>query len=162
MRKIPLFLLACAAFITISGAAAYLTSISAANNLLHIGNVTTTIEEDFPDPDPAPGSAMTKLVKIRNTGKNNCYVRVQVLFSDGDMESLCSIDYNTADWAKGSDGWWYYRKALEAGKLSPPLFSKVTIDRTAASEEIVPFDLLIRQESRQSYMVGSWQDAWKK
>ena len=161
MRKIFLFLLVCAAFITISGAAAYLTDISAADNLLHIGNVTTGIEEEFPDPDPVPGKTMKKVVKIKNTGKNNCYVRVQALFSDGDMESLCSVDYNTTDWAKGSDGWWYYKNILDAGKITPPLFTMITIDRTADANKIVPFDLLIRQESRQSREIGTWQDAWE-
>lgn len=160
MRKSTIIILACAAAVFVAGASAYFISISAADNRFNIGNVTTTIEEEFPDPDPVPGRPMPKTVRIRNTGKNDCYVRVQALFSDGDMESICSLDYNTTDWTKEDDGWWYYKKVLKTGETTVPLFTKVTVSGSADEEMIVPFDILIRQESRQARGFDSFQSAW--
>ena len=152
---IGLVLAACSA-----GAAAYLVSTNSRNNELNIGAVTTEIVEQFTPPsDIRPGEVIPKNVRIKNTGENDCYVRVQVLFSDEDMKGLCSVDYNTSDWVL-HDGWYYYRNILGADETTRPLFTAVTISQTADEGSLSDFDIFIRQESRQSHGQNTYASAW--
>ena len=139
---------AAAVLLTAGSTFAFFSDRENKSNEISIGSVTTEIVETYEDPGlPDPGQRISKKVQIRSTGETACRVRVQVLFSDGDMEDLCSVDYNTDDWTYGSDGWWYYGSSLEKGGITEPLFTKITLSEEA--NDIRAFDVFVRQESRE-------------
>ena len=137
---------------------AYYTDTAECDNIFSIGSVETQITEEFPNPViPKDGGALVKKVSIKNTGKSSCYVRVQVLFSDCDIESKCTIDYNTDDWSY-KDGWWYYLSPLKSGAATSNLFNSVTFE----ASDIGDFSIYIRQESRQSATYENAFAPWGK
>ena len=124
-KKWKPFLIASIAVLLIAsigiGIYAFLSDGDTANNRTTIGGVTTDIPEKFTPPDDIkPGDVITKDVKIRNTGKDDCYVRVRSLFSDSDMEKYCTVNYNTTDFTYNkNDGYYYYKKVLKKGETTP-------------------------------------------
>ena len=44
-------------------------------------------------------------------------------------DKLFNIVFNTSDWEKDRDGWWYYKKPLKKGELSSPLFKEITASK---------------------------------
>jgi hypothetical protein len=40
---------------------------------------------------------------------------------------MITINYNTADWTLGTDGWYYYTGAVAVGAETTPLFSDYTL-----------------------------------
>ena len=148
--KVQILLLAAVCACVIGGSYAYFTDGDSAENEITVGGVTTEIVEEFPSPDPTPGGSFTKKVQIRSNGPSDCYVRVQILFSDDEMENICTLDYDRANWTEESDGWWYYKDVLKEGELTTPLFTKVTISSGATASDIHRFNIIVRQESRQS------------
>ncbi len=162
MRKPLALLILLPAFLFVSAVSAYFAGSDAKENAFSVGIVTTGISEEYVNPGTVfPGEVIPKTVRIRNTGDCPCYVRVQALFSDSAMENVCTVDYNRTDWAySDADGWWYYRLALDPGGRTNPLFSVITIDAGADADALSAFDIIIRQESRQSYGTSSWQQAW--
>ena len=172
MKKKLLILISLFAAATLAGtAAAYLTDGDKRPNSLTVGSVETEIKERFVNPGtPDPGDVITKEVAVTSTGLNDCYVRVQVLFSDLEMRTAGTVDWNTqdwvyladtagADWNEDSTGWWYFRDVLHPGETTPNLFETVTISDTAA--QVRNFDVFIRQESRQASGYGSFAAAWQ-
>lgn len=160
MKKKILILCAFAALILATTQAfAYFTDFAKAVNPLDIGNVVTEITEDFPDPgNPGPGDVIYKRVAVRSTGESDCYVRAQVLFSDSQMEEVCSVQFNEADWAL-QNGWWYYRNILKSGEETPLLFDRITVSEDA--DAIRPFDVIVRQESHQAEGYGDCFEPWR-
>ena len=165
-KKWKPFLIASTAVLLIAsigiGIYAFLSDGDTANNRTTICGVTTDIPEKFTPPDDIkPGDVITKDVKIRNTGKDDCYVRVRSLFSDSDMEKYCTVNYNTTDFTYNkNDGYYYYKKVLKKGETTPSLFTTVTISKNIPQDEIRKFDIIVYQESYQSYGFDSYQAAW--
>lgn len=81
----------------IGGVLAYFTDSEQTNNKLKVAVNDTSIEEVFPDPSFKPGSVVKKEVRVTNNGSDT-YVRMQVLFSDNDMQQYCTVNWNTTDW----------------------------------------------------------------
>lgn len=141
---------------------AYLTDADTAVNNLTVGSVKTEITEEFPSPQtPVPGGRIIKKVAVENTGPNDCFVRVQLLFSDSDMFELCSVNYPSPESWTYSDGWWYYGKALACGETTAPLIDGLTIAEEAAAEDLSGFDIFVRQESVQTKGYEDAADAFK-
>lgn len=155
---------ALALVIAIGSFAAYFTSTDKAVNEYTVGNVTVEIDETFeiPDGGVTPGSKITKDVKIKNTGKNDCYVRIKAVFSDSDMEKHCTLDLNTSDFVYNeSDGYYYYKKVLPVGDSTDSLFTKVTVSDEITQEQIKDFDIIVYAEGYQSEGFDSYQEAWE-
>lgn len=134
----------------ISGVSAYFVVKNQANNKLTVGYVETEIVEDFQPPkELIPGCTITKRVKVRNTGPTACYVRVLVTFSTSKMEDLCEVDYNTTDWTKKGD-YWYYNSKLSSNEITEPLFTTVKVKDTASTKSMEDFDINIYHESSSS------------
>lgn len=84
-----------------------------------------------------PGSEVSKIAQVKNTGEAEAYIRVQVksqiLLAQGVEgtadQSLISMDFNTVDWTE-KDGYYYYNRALKPGELTEPLFTTVTFAST--------------------------------
>lgn len=144
-----------------SGIYAYLTAQAGQVNQLTMGENVIETEEEFPDPDPKPGESIKKVVKVKNTGDVPCFVRTQVLFSNGEAEAVSSIDLNTVDWTeKQGDGYYYYKHILPAGETSTALMTAIKIADHASLDDLKDFQVIVYSESVQSE--GYQEDAFIK
>ena len=130
----------------ISGTMAYFTDDSIATNVITSGNIDIELVElertdeglkPFTNKEGIiPGDAISKIVKVKNIGDNQAYVRINVNKTitlagnpDGNVDlSLISCDINEVDWAKDGD-YYYYRYPLAAGKETSPLFTEVVFSK---------------------------------
>ena len=124
----------------VSGGGAFAFLSDHAGNTINrftVGSVKTEISEYFPDGQSVSLSSVSrktirKTVCVRNTGDNDCYVRVSVGFSNGGFgASLSGVD--TAGWVKSGD-YYYYREKLEAGETTSALFTGVTVPALASRD----------------------------
>ena len=119
---------------------AYFTADTKAHNVITSGGVDIVLNEwaneDRTEPFEdrtgiMPGTEVTKIVEISNTGTAPVWVRAQVQLDvcGADEESLppeyVSLDFNETDWTY-SDGYYYYNRALAPGETTVPLFTTVT------------------------------------
>ncbi len=129
------------------GTIAYYTAESTSHNVITSGNVDIELLEwadtnkriPFPENGVSgvmPGTAVTKIVEIENTGGNAAYVRIKVTKTidlmagiAGEVNpALVGIDFNNTNWTL-QDGFYYYNTALEPGATTEPLFTSVSFDR---------------------------------
>ena len=107
------------------GTLAYLKSNSGTVvNTFTVGSVETEIDEDV---DP---SQNLKEVRVVNTGKNDCLVRMRVVISP-EKRGIAIDDYNSTKFTQKGD-FWYYNGVLKAPTeneyyATPYLFTKYTI-----------------------------------
>ena len=150
-------LMICLSLISL-GTLAYFNAEDTAHNVISSGSVKIELVEktkgedgttvDFPADglkNVMPGTAASKIVTVKNTGDAAAYVRVRVgsaIYAAGETESLpltitvgeetvdvLTMDYNTENWTKGEDGFWYYNKALKVGESTEALFETVTFHK---------------------------------
>ena len=109
------------------------------------GNVRIDLEElailnegeapvEFTSPnDIVPGTTVSKIVQVKNTGYGTAWVRLaltkEIILADG-VEgtvdpSLVSYKINEEYWME-KDGWFYYLKPLESGETTEPIFTEVS------------------------------------
>ncbi len=173
-KKITALCLAVAmlAVAVIGGTLAYFTDTDEAKNVFTVGSVKIEIEEPNWDPNEqskkmeniVPGISYEKDPQVKNTGKNDAYVRMTVCFQNGVSiggtagESLTDLFKNlSSDWTFVSDGLsiggaghinghtncWYatfnYNKILKAGETTAPLFTAVKIPSTWTQEQFESF-----------------------
>lgn len=130
--------------LVVGGTLAYFTDQETAHNVITSGTVDITLQEwaDEAKTEPfsedgvdgvMPGTEVTKIVEVKNTGDNGVYVRmkvekaIQLADEEGDTDvSLIALDINTTDWTDGGDGFYYYNEVLGAGETTKPLFTTVT------------------------------------
>ena len=127
------------------------------------GSNIETVERYEPPKKLEPGISFPKEVSILNHGPSNCFIRIKAVFTDSDMEKLCTIDYNTKDWIyDANDGYYYYKKALKKGEQTEKLFTTVTIKDTAKQDELKDFDILVYAESFQqgTFQETEYEEAW--
>ena len=156
----------CLLFILIlmSGAAiAYFTDIQELENVVGIGHVKITPDEKYEPPEEIiPGTVFVKDVKASNSGPVDCYVRMKILFTDGDMENYCEVDFNTKDYVYNEvDGYYYLKEKLEQLDTSPSLITKVKVkekydkdgdgsEDVLTEEDMKPFDVMVYMEGFQT------------
>ena len=119
---------------------AYFTADTKAHNVITSGGVDIVLNEwaneDRTEPfedrtGVMPGTKVTKIVEISNTGTAPVWVRAQVQLDvyGADEETLppeyVSLDFNETDWTY-LDGYYYYNRALAPGETTVPLFTTVT------------------------------------
>lgn len=146
-------------FLLILGISAYLTDKKTVDNMLTVGSVESQIEEQFTIPTNLnKGTVVDKEVKVTNTGRSDCYVRVYVsassnpdyfkintaAYADRDISSEKAWYYDTFS------GYYYYKKSLASGKTTTPLFDSVEIlkDMNELSEEDV--QIIVYEEAIQA------------
>lgn len=129
------------------GTLAYFTAEDTAHNVITSGEIDIELQEwadeekTTPFPEDGvngvmPGTDVTKIVEVKNTGSNDAYIRVKVekeiVLPDGvegePDSSLMKIDFDETYWEKGEDGYYYYKEALEPGAVTEPLFASVSFD----------------------------------
>ena len=140
--------------LTAYGTLAYFTAEETAHNVITTGNVDIELlewaDEDKTKPFPEegisgvmPNTSVTKIVEIENTGSGAAWVRIKVekdisLAQGVNLEKpdlgLMVIDYDTENWALMADGYYHYKKPLEPGQTTEPLFAEVTFDKTMGND----------------------------
>lgn len=146
-RKILIIaiLIICLAGLT-GGTIAYFTAEDTATNVITAGNLSIELVETALDAEGetvpfrdvvgvVPGSQVSKIVRVKNTGDAAAYVRVHVETviylaegKDGQVDlSLVTVDINTESWTE-KDGYYYCNTVVQPGELTPPLFTKVSFD----------------------------------
>lgn len=140
----------------------YLSDQTQKNNKMSIGENTIIPEEPFEPGDMEPGSIFVKKPSLKNTGIVDCYVRMMVECSRGDMESLIQMDWNTEDWTeKQEDGYYYYKKLLAPEEVSTPIFTQVSISEEVSESSLKDFDIIVYGESIQSGGINNYKEAWQ-
>ena len=131
-----------------AGTLAYFTSEGTAHNVITTGGVDITLQEwaDEGKKTPfedltgiMPGTTVTKIAEIKNTGASEAWVRVKVekniqLKGEGEVNpDLVELALDTANWTE-KDGYYYYNKALKPGEVTAPIFSAVTFNASMGNE----------------------------
>ncbi len=86
--------------------------------------------------DVMPGQDVSKIVRVKNTGSNPAYIRVEVqkaiaLAADaqGDVDlELVSLDFDSEKWTLRNDDYYYYNEPLAPGETTAALFRNVKFD----------------------------------
>lgn len=126
------------------GTLAYFTAEDTAHNVIISGKINVELlewadeakTEPFPEDGVSgvmPGTEVTKIVEVKNTGSNPAYIRVMVDKAiilpqsvDGEADpGLMLLDFDETCWTLGEDGFYYYNEALNPGEVTKPLFASV-------------------------------------
>lgn len=123
-----------------------------ARNVITTGDIKIALEERMLTPDGEktvpfenqlgvmPGSDVSKIVTVTNTGGQPAWVRVSLdkaielargVEGEADL-SLVTCDLNTESWTE-KDGYYYYNAALEPGQTTEPLFTAVHFAETMSN-----------------------------
>lgn len=134
--------------IAVSGTLAYFTFESTAHNVITTGGVSIEVVEktkgegetevDFPKEGITgvmPGTEVSKIVSVKNTGNSEAWVRVKVdatIKSAKDKELPLDLengdpvmDFTIGDGWGEKDGYYYYNKPVRAGESTSILFDTV-------------------------------------
>lgn len=140
---------ACCA-LAVGGTLAYFNAEEKAHNVITSGGVEIELNEwadldktlPFQDVEGVvPGASVTKVVEVENAGASPAWIRVsaekaaELAGGAAGAADVMSMDYNTAAWTDGGDGWWYYDQILPAGELTEPLFTTVSFDGPGMGNE---------------------------
>ena len=143
--QLPVLFLLCLTMVGVT--AGFLVSTDSVLNRLSSGHNTAGIVESYAPPSSfAKGDEITKEVKVKNEGSVPCYVRVFAEVSDPEERDAIDIDYNTSDWIKKSDGYYYYSGILKAGEESTPLFKTLTAESDADGFKIICYSETVQAE----------------
>lgn len=128
--------------LAVGGTLAWFTDTETATNVVTMGNVNisileseTGVEGSYTTQDGAglvfdekfvPNATIGKYVKIENTGENSAYIRVKVNVEGLGADKELGLNYNTTDWTKEGD-YYYYNDKVEVGGDTEVLFSEVTV-----------------------------------
>ena len=128
-----------------AGSLAYFTAEGKAHNVITTGGVEIELKE-WADEDMTipyskesvgvmPGTKVTKIVQVKNTGASDAWVRVKVEKNirlgteipglDNPQEELVALDINTQDWELDTEGFYRYKRALKPGETTTPILRSV-------------------------------------
>ena len=138
-KLLILSLLVILAALTAAGTLAYYTDSARTHNVITSGKVNIALHEwaDKKHKEPfrdktgvMPGTKVTKIVEVKNTGTGAAFLRLYVEKNvyGADQKPMksdpVSLDFNDTDWTY-SDGY-YYARSLQPGETTVPLFNTVT------------------------------------
>lgn len=148
---IAIALLLC--FFTFATTFGFLTDYTSKNNVLTVGNNYAEIVEEYDPPEAfEAGGKYTKKVSVINKDKSGnktvpCYIRIFAEVEEPDTADKLYIDFNNTDWTeKQADGYYYYKKVLDSGETTTPLFTMISAKETVDSN----FRLICYSESVQA------------
>lgn len=131
-----------------TGTLAYFNAENAAHNIITTGGVNIEVVEQMRDGDTLidfpeqgingvmPGASVSKIVKVKNTGGADAWIRVKVSMSvegvRGNVMPLFLSDGTAVmtftvmeGWTDGGDGYFYYNRPVAADELTDVLFNEV-------------------------------------
>ena len=151
-RKLLIFsVLAICVAILAAGTIAFFNAEDTAHNVITSGSVNIAVVETMLDgtelkafPEEGitgvmPGSTVSKIVSIRNTGRSDAWIRVRVSIEVKDGEGL-PLDTGVVGftvegpWFNGEDGYYYYGEAVPAERETQVLFREVRFDPDMGNE----------------------------
>lgn len=144
------------------GVFAYLMSTTdPVSNEFVPAKVTCEVEETFEN-------GVKENVCIKNTGNVDAFIRatVVVTFEAADKKVLATapienvdytIDWNTTDWQKGTDGFWYHKKAVAPEQTTAQLIEKAV---AVSAPEGYQLNIRILATSIQSDPANAVKEAW--
>lgn len=128
--------------ICLGSSLAYFTASEVTRNVITMGNIKIELIETDKEGKPfqnlssiMPGNKVDKIVTVKNTSTNACWVRIEVekeitlTNQETGDPSLLKIDINDTDWLY-QDNYYYYKNKLEPGEQTTPLFTTVSFDQT--------------------------------
>lgn len=163
LKKSFLLLIVIAALLimTVGGTVAYLvTSAGPVENKFEPVEVTTEIVEDFTN------KTVKKNVKITNKGDIPVYVRAKVVanWCDKNRNIVApwtdNIKYNTTNWTKGSDGYWYYKGAVGVESSTANLFDSYSYKSSDIPVGADHLEMTIVHQSVQVEPENAVSDLW--
>ena len=137
--------------IAVMGSSAFFNAEDTAHNVITSGSVNIAVVETMLDgtelkafPEEGitgvmPGSTVSKIVSIRNTGRSDAWIRVRVSIEVKDGEGL-PLDTGVVGftvegpWFDGGDGYYYYGETVPAEKETQVLFREVRFDPDMGNE----------------------------
>lgn len=158
-----IFALVCCLTAGITGSVvyAYLIDRKESVNQIRVVENSTHIEEEFDPPqDPQPGQVIKKKPCIVNDSSIPVYIRVKVAFSSGEAEEQCDPLLISSNWKHGKDEYYYYQKKVLPGEKTETVFDNIVIKNTIKKEDIIPFDILVYEESVQAEGFSSPEEAF--
>lgn len=151
-RELLIFsVLAICVAILAAGTIAFFNAEDTAHNVITSGSVNIAVVETMLDgtelkafPEEGitgvmPGSTVSKIVSIRNTGRSDAWIRVRVSIEVKDGEGL-PLDTGVVGftvegpWFNGEDGYYYYSEAVPAERETQVLFREVRFDPDMGNE----------------------------
>lgn len=150
---------------------AYFSYLRETRNRFSVGWSEITITENYDPPEEiTPGEEVRfmKKVQIQNTGPVPCYVRVRLEYSDSEMEQFCTHilngekapaeewkqrveEFTDGAWTCETDGYYYYRDALDPGDRTALLLEQVEVMvPEEQGEELEEFEILVYGEAVQT------------
>ena len=152
----------CLAVFAVNGIYAYLISKTETHsNTIVPATVSCTVEENFEN-------GIKQDVKVRNTGNVNAFIRAAVVATfvsqEGKVLSTApqenvdyNITFNTQDWKKGSDGFWYHSEAVVPDGVTSVLIQSATAQSAPDGYKL---NIQIIATSIQSDPQTAVQSAW--
>ena len=159
------------------GTVAYFTATGTAHNVLTMGNIgiklndkTEVVENgktklvefttEYPDGMPVmPATEASKIVSVENTGSAPAWVRVRIEKTvepaDAAVTGLdtkyVGLNYDTANWVDGGDGFWYCKEPLKPGAVTPDLFDTVTFSKDMGNDYMnCRFNIIVSAQAVQA------------
>ena len=147
---ILLCLLSCA--VSFGVTSSYLITHSQVSNILTVGEVRVSIQENFDPPSRLfPGISFRKEPFAQNDGNLPCFVRMRADYSTVNASDLCTLTgVDQTNWVKGTDGYYYYKYLLAPGEktITAP-FSGVEISSDCTENDLENFDIAVYAEAIQ-------------
>lgn len=169
--------------IAAGGTLAYFTAENTAHNVITTGGIDIALQEwsdeeqttAFPEKgidNVMPGTSVTKIVEVENTGSNDAYIRVKVdksitLAGEGEPDlDLLVLDMNDEEWTKGEDGYYYYNEPLAPHEETEPLFTTVTFagsmnnmyQNSSASVDVTAYAVQVANNGDTVMEAKGWPD----
>lgn len=152
----------CAALCIVGGSFAYLiANTDTLSNEFVPATVSCVVEEVFEN-------GVKENVRVRNTGNIDAYIRaaVVVTFVSEDGRVLATppkedVDYTVtwgaSGWQKGTDGYWYHKKAVAPEALTAPLIETAS---AISAPDGYRLNIQIIVSAIQSFPEASVKEAW--
>lgn len=148
----------------IGGTVAFLiANTEKVNNNFTYGYVSCAVNED-----PFTGGTKSN-VTIQNTGDTTAYIRARIVVTWKDAAGnvfgkapVAPTDYTLqtgSGWTTGTDGYWYYKSAVESGESTSALIKSCT-NKETSPDEAYDLSVEIIADAIQSQPANAVTEAW--
>lgn len=153
--------------LSVGGTVAYLfTNTDPVTNTFTPAEAKVEIEENF------DGTYKTE-IKVKNEGNIPVYVRVMLVASYQKDDGICAVhtaeltspilldgDYNSTDWVKGSDGYYYYKTKVAADSTTTDLLGTNKSITLGQHEGCCKMHVDVLAQAIQAQPDSAIKDAW--
>lgn len=152
--SIVLILLVTTGFVTY----AFLTAHASTQNIITAGTVKIELNEAAQGLKVMPATTAQREVIIKNTGANDCYVRVKLdtvfessLLAAIQAEGAVVLSIDEDSWMRDSEGFWRYENKLAPGESTANLLTGITFGSSMGNEyQNAAFHIYVNAEAVQA------------